>query len=231
MAYSNRDDPEKMVITLKVHKWHARNACFSLLTSFLFHSKPGYHHNSWSYVDVQGLIHQQFLSSAMVQHCGLTLSRESTHTDHLNVELPPNVPDVHSHPSLVGYHNQQSLLLFPLQWGDQTETGDETEVTLRCLRERNVRKVICSRACVGEPLYLIYWEETTVLDHGRGQELLVKVALHIPMRPSKEHFKWDGGLKVLELLNHCEEARREELSSPTFDLQWCAFSAMHGYTV
>ena len=42
----------------------------------------------------------------------------------------------------------------------------------------------------------IDWEETTVLDHGRGQELLVKEALHIQMTPSEEHFNWDGGLEV-----------------------------------
>ena len=34
----------------------------------------------------------------------------------------------------------------------------------------------------------IHWEETTVLDHGRGQELLVKEALHIQMTPVEEHF-------------------------------------------
>ena len=34
----------------------------------------------------------------------------------------------------------------------------------------------------------IHWEETTVLDHGRGQELLVKEALHIQMKTSEEHF-------------------------------------------
>ena len=42
----------------------------------------------------------------------------------------------------------------------------------------------------------IHWEETTVLDHGRGQELLVKEALHIQMTPSEERFNWDGGLVV-----------------------------------
>ena len=34
----------------------------------------------------------------------------------------------------------------------------------------------------------IHWEETTVLDHGRGQELLVKEALHIQMTPVEECF-------------------------------------------
>ena len=42
----------------------------------------------------------------------------------------------------------------------------------------------------------IDWEETTVLDHGRGQELLVKEALHIQMTPSEERFNRDGGLEV-----------------------------------
>ena len=41
----------------------------------------------------------------------------------------------------------------------------------------------------------IHWEETTVLGHGRGQELLVKEALHIPMKPSDKRFNRDGGLE------------------------------------
>ena len=40
----------------------------------------------------------------------------------------------------------------------------------------------------------IDWEETTVLDRGRGQELLLKEALHIQMTPSEERFNRDGGL-------------------------------------
>ena len=36
-----------------------------------------------------------------------------------------------------------------------------------------------------------------VLDHGRGQELLVKEALHIQMTPSEECYNWDKGLKSL----------------------------------
>ena len=39
-------------------------------------------------------------------------------------------------------------------------------------------------------------EETTVLDHGRGQELLVKEALHSWMTPSEEHLNRDRGLEV-----------------------------------
>ena len=34
----------------------------------------------------------------------------------------------------------------------------------------------------------IYWEETTIPDHSRGQELLVKEALHIQMTPVEERF-------------------------------------------
>lgn len=34
----------------------------------------------------------------------------------------------------------------------------------------------------------IHWEETTVLDHGKSKDLLVKEALHIQMTPSEEHF-------------------------------------------
>ena len=66
----------------------------------------------------------------------------------------------------------------------------------------------------------IDWEETTVLDRGRGQELLLKEALHIQMTPSEERFNRDGELEVPWLLDRCdEEAGREEQSSPTFDLQ------------
>ena len=42
--------------------------------------------------------------------------------------------------------------------------------------------------------HLIHWEETTVLNHGRGQELLEKEAVHIQMTLSEKHFNRDGGL-------------------------------------
>ena len=35
-----------------------------------------------------------------------------------------------------------------------------------------------------------------MLDHGRGQELLVKEALHIQMTPSEERFNRNGGQEV-----------------------------------
>jgi len=49
---------------------------------------------------------------------------------------------------------------------------------------------------VWENHHLIHWEETTVLDHCRGQELLVKETLDIQMIPAEECFKRDGGLEV-----------------------------------
>ena len=41
---------------------------------------------------------------------------------------------------------------------------------------------------VWENHYPIHWDKITVLEHGRGQELLVKEAWHIQMTPSGEHF-------------------------------------------
>ena len=71
-----------------------------------------------------------------------------------------------------------------------------------------------------------HWEKTTVLDHGRGKELLVKEALHIQMTPLEKYFNRDGGLEV----PGCWAAvMREEQSSLTFDLQRCVSSAVHGY--
>ena len=39
-------------------------------------------------------------------------------------------------------------------------------------------------------------EESTVLDRSKGQELLLKEALHIQMTPLEERFNQDGGLEV-----------------------------------
>ena len=75
------------------------------------------------------------------------------------------------------------------------ETGDVTEEKLGCTQEGNDGEVSCSGACMKEsppnPL-----RETTVLDHDREQELLVKEALHIHMTPSKDSFNRNGGLEV-----------------------------------
>ena len=49
---------------------------------------------------------------------------------------------------------------------------------------------------VWENHHLINWKETTVLDYGRGQEMLVKEAQHIQMTSSEECFNWDGRLEV-----------------------------------
>ena len=49
---------------------------------------------------------------------------------------------------------------------------------------------------VWENHYPIHWTETTAPDCGRGQELLVKEALHIQMAPSEEYFNGGGGLEV-----------------------------------
>ena len=42
----------------------------------------------------------------------------------------------------------------------------------------------------------IHWEKTAVVDHGRGQELLVKEALHIQMTPLEEYFDQVEGMEV-----------------------------------
>ena len=63
----------------------------------------------------------------------------------------------------------------------------------------------------------IYWEDTTVLDQGRGQELLVKKSLHIQMTSSEERFNRDGGQEV----PGCWTAvmrRQEGLSNPHWPL-------------
>ena len=54
------------------------------------------------------------------------------------------------------------------------------------------KSAVAEHAC--ENHHPIDWEETTVLDHSRGQELLVKGAVHIQMTPSEERFNRDGGL-------------------------------------
>ena len=66
----------------------------------------------------------------------------------------------------------------------------------------------------------IHWEETTVLDHGRGTGVVGEGGLAHPgdtcgraLQP-----RWRTGSPWL--LDRCdEEAGREEQSSPTFDLQ------------
>ena len=73
---------------------------------------------------------------------------------------------------------------------------------------------------VWENHHLIHWEETTVLDHGRGQELLVKEALHIHADDTLRgalQLRWRTGSSWL--LDRCdEEAGRKKQSPPLTDL-------------
>ena len=55
-----------------------------------------------------------------------------------------------------------------LHWGDQTETGEQTEGTLRCLQERDDGEFSCGGVCV-ENHHPINWEETSVLGRARGK--------------------------------------------------------------
>ena len=57
----------------------------------------------------------------------------------------------------------------------------------------------------------IHWEETTVLDHGRGQELLVKGALHT-LRGPLQLPRWRTGTTCLHVDRCDEETGREELA-------------------
>ena len=79
------------------------------------------------------------------------------------------------------------------------ETKRRLETRLKEHRDACERGMMEKSAVVEhawENHHLIDWEETTVLDHGRGQELLVKEALHIQMTLSEERFNQDGGLEV-----------------------------------
>ena len=66
----------------------------------------------------------------------------------------------------------------------------------RDARERGMMEKSAVAEHAWENHHPIDWEETTVLDRGRGQELLLKEALHIQMTPSEERFNRDGGLEV-----------------------------------
>ena len=64
-----------------------------------------------------------------------------------------------------------------------------------CERGMMVKSAVAEHAW--ENHHQIHWEETIVLDHSRGQELLMKEALHIQMTPTEERFNQDGGLESL----------------------------------
>ena len=77
--------------------------------------------------------------------------------------------------------NQNALALIGRGTGKELE-GDDGEV-----------------GCGGahhHSIHSIQWEEISVLDHGRGQGLLVKEALHVQMTPSEERFNQHGELKA-----------------------------------
>ena len=104
------------------------------------------------------------------------------------------------------------------------ETKQRLETRLKERRdacERGMMEKSAVAEHVWENHHPIDWKETTVLDHGRRQELLVKEALHIQMTPSDEHFNRDGGLEVpgcwIAVMRR--QGGREGQSSPTFDLR------------
>ena len=79
---------------------------------------------------------------------------------------------------------------FPCSCGQvyigETKWRLETRLKDACERGMMVRSAVVEHAWGNHNP--IHWEETTVLDRGRGQELLVKESLHIQMTPSDEHF-------------------------------------------
>ena len=69
------------------------------------------------------------------------------------------------------------------------------------------------RACVKSLVWnmtTINWEKEFMLDHAKGQELLVRSIIL-----EEEHLNWGRGLDHSD-----EKARREEQSLLTFDLEW-----------
>ena len=96
-----------------------------------------------------------------------------------------------------------------LHWGDQTETGDETEGTPRCLRKGDDREVSCSGACMGEsPSDRLGGDQSAGLRQRTGAVADGGSAHPDDTLASTEMEDW--------LLDRCdEEAGREEQSSPT----------------
>ena len=99
------------------------------------------------------------------------------------------------------------------------KTGDKTEGSLGCLYEGDDGEVSGSRACVGEsppdPLGRDHcagpWQRTGTV--GEGGPAHQDDTLRGVLQP-----RWRTGSSWL--LDHCDEkARREEQSSPNFDLQ------------
>ena len=76
------------------------------------------------------------------------------------------------------------------------ETKQRLETRLKEDRDACERGVSAVAEHAWENHHPIDWEGTTVLDHSRGQELLLKDALHIQITPSGERFNRDGGMEV-----------------------------------
>ena len=76
--------------------------------------------------------------------------------------------------------------------GGDSPTHAPLQLTFPSACERGMMEKSAVAEHAWENHHMIHWEETTVLDHGRGQELLVK---EVQMTTSEERFNWDGGLK------------------------------------
>ena len=115
------------------------------------------------------------------------------------------------------------LQLWPgLHRRDQTETGDETEGTPRCLPEGDDGEVSCSRACMGEsPPYPLGGDHSSGPWQRTGDETEgTPRCLWHPQRNASTKME-------NRKLDSCdEEAGREEKSSLTFDLQGCVSSVV-----
>ena len=132
---------------------------------------------------------------------------------------PPSLPPHHSDPATRDFQSSIQQLWRGLHWGDQKETGDETEGTPRCLQEGDDGEICCSGACVGEsPSNRLLgdhsagpWQRTGAV--GEGGPSHPDDTLRGALQPG-----WRTGSPWL--LDCCDkEAGREEQSSPTFDLQ------------
>ena len=148
-------------------------------------------------LDVQGLLHQQLVSSAMVQYGGLLpVDREASRCSFTLRLMLTKVKD-----TLPPGKQSNVVYRVPCSCGQVYigETKLSLETRLKEHRDTCERGMV-EKSAVAEHAWKhhhpIHWEETTILDHGRGQELLVKEALHIQMTPVEERFNRDGGLEV-----------------------------------
>ena len=92
-------------------------------------------------------------------------------------------------------HGKQSNVVYRIPYSCTQvyigETKRKLETRLKehwdaCERGMMVKSAVVERA--RENHRPIHWEETIILDHGRGQELLVKEALHIQITTAEKRF-------------------------------------------